>query len=73
MASLNVLDDSTTKTKTISKHRDECSDATAFGRFIEQGEGGHRPIRSAVLPVENGEARAHVVCVSDQFFGWVAA
>ena len=26
-----------------------------------------------LLPVENGEAKAHVkVCVSDQFFGWVA-
>lgn len=88
MASLNVLDDEpAAKNEAISKHRDECSDATAFGRFI----GNETMVTLAVSeekaeiifdrfgrntsfsPVENGEARAHVrVCVSDQFFGWVA-
>ena len=88
MAHLTVLEDEpAVKNNAISKHRNECSDAAVFGRFL----GNETMVTLAVpedkaeiifdrfgretsfSPVDNGEARAHVkVCVSDQFFGWVA-
>ncbi len=83
----NLEEEPATKNDRIRKHRNECGNATAFGRFI----GNEAMVTLAVAedkaeiifdrfgkstafsPVENGEAKAHVkVCVSDQFFGWVA-
>ena len=83
----NLEEEPATKNDRIRKHRNECGNATAFGRFI----GNEAIVTLAVAedkaeiifdrfgknttfsPVENGEAKAHVkVCVSDQFFGWVA-